>query len=124
MLEDDAGNGGESRSEVDSYRDRVGALIRDDHLLAYLRVVVADAPAPARRWWRRPAAVSAPTVTVHVRFLDDDTLHSTTLGTPELQSHLARWVRQQHVVYGDVYRLRWLDGPDARRVADRLFPLG
>lgn len=121
MLRNDSGNGAGTAREIDSYRNRVGTLVRDDHLLAYLRVVVEDAPARRRRW-RRSATVSEPTVTAQVRFLDDDDLHSTTLSGAGLASHLSRWRQQQHVVYGDVYQLRWLGDAEARRVAERLFP--
>lgn len=108
-------------TEIDFYRDRVGSLVRDDHLLAYLRVAVTDVAGPAEHWWRRSGAAVAPTVAVHVRFLDDDDLHSRTLTSAELESHLGRWARHQHVVYGDVYQLRWLDDADARRLTGHLF---
>jgi len=121
VLKNVSGNAAETGGEIDSYRDRVGALVRDGRLLAYLRVAVEDpSPPPRRRLWRS-VTVSAPAVTVHVRFVDDADLHTTTPSTEELASHLRRWNRQQHVVYGDVYELDWLDEPAAGRVTNRFF---
>lgn len=104
---------------LDPYRDRVATLTREGHLLGYLLVVSRQAQEPPRGPLRR-RRWEAEVVTTHVRFVDDESLHSDTLTPGALDEHLLRWAARQHICYGDRYDLRWFDAAGSARVLERL----